>query len=579
MNKIIVYFILCIVLASCKQYDKEKDTIFIPPNHTFSNVSFLPKKFDRKGAYFYLCKIWGFLKYHSNDVTKGKIDWDKSLFKSIRLMSQSSSFNKKEFNDLINNLIIDSGYDIQSKNDPHQSVFFDYLSDDFSWFSDTIFLSKQIRSRLENILILSRNNSKKTQFYVENTFLGNPSFKNENNYSIEKLISKEYRLLGLFRYWNIINFFYPYKYDLSKDWNNVLYQQIPVFLTCKTKEDYHFSIIKLVKEIDDSHAIYKSEIVQQPEYIANVRLRCVDSSWVVSGRFVNSELSKLKMGDVLLKINNKSTSYYSDSLAKIISASTNGALIRDISHYMVRSHENEESITVRRDYDTLHISEKYFSREDLGARYLTTRRSFARKNVGRLIRDSIGYVNLEQIFDNNIDMSFDSLLTVTKGMILDLRGHPNDTYPYVAKKFLPDGEYVFSKAIYPDTDYPGLFRVYQKINKLSGSKNSVYNGKVILLVDENTQSHAEYSAMAFRTIPKITIIGTQTAGANGNVSIIPLPGQIKTKISGIGIFYPDMSPTQRIGIIPDIHVRRTLKGLKEGKDEILLTAINYINEE
>ena len=55
-----------------------------------------------------------------------------------------------------------------------------------------------------------------------------------------------------------------------------------------------------------------------------------------------------------------------------------------------------------------------------------------------------------------------------------------------------------------------------------------------------------------------------TAGADGNVSQINLPGGIQTYFSGLGIFYPDGTPTQRIGIVPDIEVKPTLAGLRAG---------------
>ena len=65
-----------------------------------------------------------------------------------------------------------------------------------------------------------------------------------------------------------------------------------------------------------------------------------------------------------------------------------------------------------------------------------------------------------------------------------------------------------------------------------------YPGKVVILVDEVSQSQAEYTAMAFRSAPQAMVVGSTTAGADGNVSQIPLPGGLSTMISGIGVFYP-----------------------------------------
>ena len=103
-----------------------------------------------------------------------------------------------------------------------------------------------------------------------------------------------------------------------------------------------------------------------------------------------------------------------------------------------------------------------------------------------------------------------------------------------------------------------------------------YTGKIVILIDEVSQSQAEYTTMAFRVAPNATVIGSTTAGADGNVSGIPLPGGLRSMISGIGVFYPDKKPTQRVGIIPDIEVRPTVGGIRSGRDEVLEAALRHI---
>lgn len=105
-----------------------------------------------------------------------------------------------------------------------------------------------------------------------------------------------------------------------------------------------------------------------------------------------------------------------------------------------------------------------------------------------------------------------------------------------------------------------------------------YKGKLIVLVNDKSQSQAEYTAMAFRAAKNSTIVGSTTAGADGNVSTILLPGDLSTMISGIGIYYPDGTETQRIGIVPNITVKPTIEGIKNGKDEVLEKAIEIITE-
>ncbi|ODS73989.1 MAG: hypothetical protein ABS46_19785 [Cytophagaceae bacterium SCN 52-12] len=85
--------------------------------------------------------------------------------------------------------------------------------------------------------------------------------------------------------------------------------------------------------------------------------------------------------------------------------------------------------------------------------------------------------------------------------------------------------------------------------------------------------------MAFRAGDNTTIIGSTTAGAHGNVSAIMLPGGLKTMVSGIGVYYPNGTETQRVGIVPDIEVKPTIEGIRKGRDELLEKAVEIILKE
>ena len=76
--------------------------------------------------------------------------------------------------------------------------------------------------------------------------------------------------------------------------------------------------------------------------------------------------------------------------------------------------------------------------------------------------------------------------------------------------------------------------------------------------------------------PGALVVGSTTAGADGNVSGFALPGGFNTMISGIGVFYPDKKPTQRIEILPDVEARPTLVGIRSGRDEVLEEALRQV---
>jgi C-terminal processing protease CtpA/Prc len=108
---------------------------------------------------------------------------------------------------------------------------------------------------------------------------------------------------------------------------------------------------------------------------------------------------------------------------------------------------------------------------------------------------------------------------------------------------------------------------------------STYRGRVVVLVNELSQSQAEYTAMSFRAGRDVTVVGSTTAAADGNVSRILLPGGLRTMISGIGVHYPNGGETQRIGIEPDVLVRPTIEGIRAGRDELMERAVEIIKGE
>jgi hypothetical protein len=63
----------------------------------------------------------------------------------------------------------------------------------------------------------------------------------------------EYRLLALFRFWNVLNNFFPYKELIGDSWQTVLPRYIPKFEANKDAVDYQLTVRELVTEMCDSH--------------------------------------------------------------------------------------------------------------------------------------------------------------------------------------------------------------------------------------------------------------------------------------------------------------------------------------
>ncbi|GGC42878.1 hypothetical protein GCM10011386_38940 [Parapedobacter defluvii] len=197
-------------------------------------------------------------------------------------------------------------------------------------------------------------------------------------------------------------------------------------------------------------------------------------------------------------------------------------------------------------------------------------------SVFRQLSNTIGYVNHGLLKKSDLPLLREQI-NGCKGLIIDMRTPPKATIGLGFAHYLLDTGKPFIKFTHSSLSEAGTFRYTP--NSLVGLENSEYfRGPVVILVNESTQSSAEFYTMAYQQAPYAWTIGSQTAGADGNIAMIQLPFDYKVLISSLGIYYPDGSETQQVGIRIDQEVRPTLKGIREGRDEQLEKAVEYINK-
>jgi C-terminal processing protease CtpA/Prc len=71
-------------------------------------------------------------------------------------------------------------------------------------------------------------------------------------------------------------------------------------------------------------------------------------------------------------------------------------------------------------------------------------------------------------------------------------------------------------------------------------------------------------------------VGGPTAGTNGNVNPVLLPGGYRLIWTGMKVLKHDGSRHHGIGIQPTIPVSRTVAGIARGRDELLEKAIEAV---
>jgi len=523
-----------------------------------------------------LCYVWGFLKYYHPIVATGKFNWDIELFKKIPAVKKAA--NDRELN-LILSQWIDSLGSIPLCNNCLQNVPKNSFKNniDLEWLNKKI-ISRELNQKLRFIL---SNRHVGDGYYVYHQPVGNLFFDHENEYNWrEKEYPNElFRLQFLFRYWNTIQYFYPYKNIIGKDWNAVLEEFIPIVDQAKNSLEYHITINKLVNSVNDSHSGDYDGIMAR-EYgdrFLPVQTKIIQNKAVVSG-FYNDSLARangFQIGDVIVKINNETIEQIIDERISFVGGSNYSRKL-----YALQS---RNFITGGKDS----ILQVEYLRDDKPYQIRTRRYNFSdfkyeKKDQPKwkILDGNIGYVNMGILGKKDVDSMMNGLRD-TKAIVFDIRNYPLGTYLRICE-YLKDRSSAFAKNIHPDLNYPGNFLWAPKPIYCGPGPSTQnvfhYRGKVVLLVNEITQSHAEWTAMALQSAPGVITIGSQTSGADGDASSLYLTGNYFTYLTGLGVFYPNGSPTQRTGVNIDVKVNPTVNGIKQGRDEVLEKALEIINQ-
>jgi carboxyl-terminal processing protease len=516
------------------------------------------------------CKLWGFLKYYHPTVAKGKLDWDKEFTTRIKVVTSLNT--KQEINNYYSEWINSLGKVKnceKCKDEIPDSLKFNL---DLAWLSDSVVFTKTLINQLH---FIQNNRSQGKNYYVQQyRFVGNTRYDNEKPYKDSVFPSIELRLLGLSRYWNIINYFFPYKYRIGQDWNKALVEMVPKFKDSRDIISYHLAMLELTAKINDSHAGFVTKYTN--EYFglkwAPFSFKIIDNKAIVIGLYNDSLCKKndIQFGDVFLKVGNLTIEDIIKEKSKYIGASNEATKLRNMYYAIFNGQTDSVNATFERNGVIVEKTIYRYYFKDFKYKWISDNKN----ETCKILEGNIGYINLGLLQPKQTDRCLNKL-KYTKAIILDVRNYPNGTMYNIAN-FLNVGKRPFAKFTNPDISYPGVYH-YTASHSCGKKNNAPYTGKVILLFNETSQSHAEFTLMALQTAPNVVSIGSQTAGADGNVSLITFPGNYKTYMTGIGVYYPDGRETQRVGIVPDIVIKPTIEGLKLKRDEVLEKAIEIIN--
>jgi C-terminal processing protease CtpA/Prc len=392
----------------------------------------------------------------------------------------------------------------------------------------------------------------------------------------------EYRLLALFRVWNVFELFFPYKDLMDRNWEDVLREFIPRFIEAEDARAYTLTLAEMLTHLQDSHVSLNNSTMNELIGVAHpmVRLRHIQGEYVFTDLLDESTTtSGLELGDVLVMIDDEPIETRVKFLSKILVASTLQSAHAKLAERLLKGLD-KSSVKLIVKNATGELKDVTLGRTSQAQEHIW---DLPARNgpIFTLLSDHIGYADLDRLKVNQVDEMFE-MFKDTRAIIFDMRGYPHATAWTIAPRLsertrIPAAKFQRPRVtIGNDDDFmQSSFDTF--VQYLPTRTKPVYPGKTVMLIDERAVSQAEHTGLFFKVANDTCWIGSATTGANGDITSVNVPGNGHVIFTGQAVMHVDGKQLQRIGLIPDLEVHPTIQGIREGRDEILETAIKYLN--
>ncbi|HEY0156186.1 MAG TPA: S41 family peptidase [Thermoanaerobaculia bacterium] len=389
----------------------------------------------------------------------------------------------------------------------------------------------------------------------------------DDPYTDMKFPDVEYRVLAAYRYWNAIEYFYPYKH-LIDPWHAQLEPMIETMLAPTSRTEYELALAALTKFVPDGHSYAftaaRSALLGPggPPF----QTMPVEGKVVVTA-ITNAEAAAaagIRLGDELLSIDGRPVEERIAELKRYMSSANDAHLEYGAVSNAPRG-GNGTQATMR------------FRRPDGGEYEATVQRSIAWRvppppaRNWQMLPDNIGYVDLSYLEIEQVDEMFRDL-GGARAIIFDMRGYPRGVFAALARRMNITGSTVVAQIRIPRV-VAGVVSESFSLQNLPKNPTPSFKGKTIMLIDERAQSQAEHTGLVLEAVANATFVGSPTSGSNGNVTQLVAPGGNYIMFTGMDVRHADGRQLQRIGLVPHVPVPRTLAGVAAGRDEVLEAAI------
>lgn len=373
------------------------------------------------------------------------------------------------------------------------------------------------------------------------------------------------RFAVLIEAWNTLNHFYPYFDVTDTDWVAALPPALEKAATDATPEDFWRTLAMMHAKIKDGHGWTggpgQFSVMPHP----------YSSEWVgddiVIRRVADAVADRLSPGDVIDAIDGTSVrDLYAAVEPTIGAASEQWKRHRALSQIGWGPGKGDVTLSIKRGTSSLEVAIP---------RAGYTEPTMQRPDDGSELSPGIVYFNLDGTGLAALSENLPKLASA-RGIVFDLRGYPSDAGSAVLP-YLTDTNIKSAQWRVPIIARPNYQRVRFKVSNWNlPPRQPRLTKNVAFLTDGRAISYAE-SCMGIVEAYKLgEIVGSATAGSNGNVTSVELPAGYSISWTGMQVLKHDGSRHHGVGIAPTVPVAPTREGLAAGRDEVLEKAVEVV---
>jgi len=401
------------------------------------------------------------------------------------------------------------------------------------------------------------------------------------------------------------------------DWDGAFAEYLPLVEQDQSLEDFYRVLERFVALLQDGHSSVRlPEEVQRGLDLLPLQLEVVEDQWVVVQRYPVEEILRedVPVGSVLISIEGRpAAAYFRERVYPYIPAGSEH-LKQSSVNWAARFARNS-SIRVELRYPDGATRRRLLKAnrstatwpDDLKRRF-TPSESQPPFSSKRLSEDIL-FVRFG-LCDSQSEKQFCELINSLsnrwpRALILDLRDNPGGNTPHGLIRHLisqptkawqrrtrcaiseldgqlqaarRDGasEQGISEAIRRAIEAGDLPKGYSpgwlSSEGVLEPEAAHYDGPLYLLVNGQTGSAAEDVAAMLKGCGRAIIVGAPTAGSTGNTICFGLPGGGDVRICTVQVKYADGRDFVPLGVLPDVAVHRTSRGVIEMRDEVFEVA-------